>query len=180
MTRTNARSATVALVIVALLAFAVPATAGQAIERPIRENLSGATVDIVYATDFPTGDTFGGRCSVPSQWISTSTGTGTISHLGRVTWTTSHCYQLFDGTFGDAALVVTAANGDHLYATYDGVMTGDTTFAETVIVTGGTGRLAGATGTIDETGWFDPITGYMEVTGIGSIVYDASMRAAMD
>jgi hypothetical protein len=70
---------------------AVPAMAGQAIELLIRENLSGVIVDITYAPDFPAGDTFGGRRSVPS-----------------------------------------------------------------------------------------PITGYMEITGLGSIVYDASMRAAMD
>ncbi len=184
MTRTHTRTAAVGLVIVVLLAIAAPALAGRAIERPIREDLSGHAVGIVYAPNFPyEGDTFGGRCSVPSSWISTSAGTGTISHLGRVSWTTEHCFQLFAGdfgTFGDPELVITAANGDQLFGTYAGVMTSDTTFAETVIITGGTGRFAGATGTIDETGWFDPATGYMEITGVGSIVYDASGRASMD
>ncbi len=74
--------------------------------------------------------------------------------------------------------MIAAANGDELFGTYDGVMTGETSFAETMVVTGGTGRFGGASGTVEETGWFDPVTGYMEITGVGSIVYDASERAA--
>ena len=177
MARTHTRTVTVVLAVVALLALAIPAFAGQAIERPIREDLSGYTVSMVYSPTFPDGDTFGRRCSEPSQWISTSTGTGRISHLGRVTWTTEHCFQLDAGTFGDADLVITAANGDKLFGTYDGYMTGASTFAETLVITGGTGRFSGATGTIDEIGWFDPDTGYMEINGYGSITYDASNRA---
>jgi len=178
MARTHTRTVTVVLVVVALLALAIPAFAGQAIERPVREDLSGYTVSMVYSPSFPDGDTFGIRCSEPSQWISTSAGTGKISHLGRVTWTTEHCFQLHAGTFGDADLVITAANGDQLFGTYDGFMTGETSFAETLIITGGTGRFSGATGTIDEVGWFDPNTGYMEIDGHGSITYDASHRRA--
>ena len=162
----------------ALSAATVSAAAGQGVERPIREDLAGYTTDIVLSPSFPGGDTFDGRCSQPSQWISTSAGSGVISHLGQVSWTTEHCYQLFAGTFGDAELVVVAANGDKLFGTYDGVMTGETTFAETMIITGGTGRFSGASGTIEEAGWFDPDTLYMEITGFGSIFYDASNRAS--
>jgi len=179
MTSTYKRSMTVVLVVLVLLAIAVPAAAGRSIERPIREDMTGSTVGIEYSPTFPNGETFGGRCSEPSQWISTSSGTGVVSHLGRVTWTTEHCFQLFAGTFGDAEVVITAANGDTLFGTYNGMMTSDTTFAETFVITGGTGRFTGATGSIDETGWFDPVTGYMEVTGIGSVVYDASGRSSM-
>lgn len=161
----------------AMLGTALPAAAGRMIGRPLSEDLSGYTVGMVMSPVFPEGDTFGGRCSTPSQWISTSSGTGVISHLGAVSWVTEHCFQLGTGTFGDARLVITAANGDRVYGTYDGVMTGETTFAETLTITGGTGRFAGASGTVDETGWFDPVTGYMEVTGTGWIVYDASARA---
>ncbi|MFO7547361.1 MAG: hypothetical protein R6X29_00620 [Acidimicrobiia bacterium] len=181
MTRTHARTATIVLLVVAMLAIAVPVFAGRSVERPIREDLSGYIVGIEFAPNFPAhaGVTFGGRCSVPSQWISTMSGTGTISHLGRVSWTTEHCFQLFAGTFNDAELVITAANGDKLFATYKGVMTGETTYVETMVITGGTGRFAGATGTVDETGWFDPGTGYMEVTGRGTITYDSSNLSAM-
>ncbi|MCJ7782152.1 MAG: hypothetical protein MUQ27_15165, partial [Acidimicrobiia bacterium] len=103
--------------------------------------------------------------------------TGTISHLGRVSWTTEHCFQVFLGTFGDAVLVITSANGDQLYGTYDGVLTSGTTFVEDMIITGGTGRFAGASGVVAEAGWFDLATGYMEVTGDGWISYDASRRS---
>ena len=65
-----------------------------------------------------------------------------------------------------------------MFGTYAGIMTGEATFAETMIVTGGTGRFSEASGTIAESGWFDPDTGYMEITGIGSITYDASDRAS--
>lgn len=182
MTRTHARTATIVLLVVAMLAIAVPASAGRSVERPVREKLSGYVVGIEYAPDFPAhaGDTFDGHCSVPSQWVSTMSGTGTISHLGRVSWTTEHCFQLFAGTFSDADLVITAANGDELYGTYAGVMTGETTYVETMVITGGTGRFAGASGTVEESGWFDPDTGYMEVTGRGTITYDASDRSAME
>ena len=166
--------------LVVLLAGAVPAAAAQSVERPIQEDLSGYPTGLEYSPGFPAGDYFDGRCSEPSQWVSSMSGTGHISHLGHVTWTTEQCFQLFAGTFGDAELVVTAANGDMLLGTYDGVMTGDTTFAETMVITGGTGRFAGASGTIEETGWFDADTGYMEITGIGSIIYAASDRASND
>ena len=164
----------VAVVTIVLLATAAPAAAGKSVERPIKENLSGYIIDMVLSPSFPSGDTFEGRCSKPSQWVSTSAGSGVMSHLGSVTWTLEHCYQLFDGTFGDAEVVITAANRDRLFGTFDGIMTGETTFAETLNITGGTGRFVGASGSIAETGWFDADTGYMEVSGVGSITYDAS------
>ena len=173
------RTLFVAVVVGTLLVAAVPA-AGESDERPVNEELHGHVTGLVYSPTFPGGDDCDGRCSEPSQWISTMSGTGQISHLGRVTWTTEQCFQLFAGTFGDAVVVVTAAAGDMLFGTYGGVMTGEATFADTMVITGGTGRFAGASGTIEETGWFDPDTGYMEVTGVGSIVYDASNRASRD
>jgi hypothetical protein len=174
------RKLLVSAVVVMALAAAVPAAAGEAAERPIKENLSGYALGMEFSPTFPEGDTFDGRCSQPSQWVSTSAGSGVISHLGQVGWTTEHCFQLFAGTFGDAELVITAANGDKLFGTYEGVMTSETTFVETMIITGGTGRFVEASGTIEETGWFDPVTGYMEITGVGSIIYDASNRALSD
>lgn len=174
------RTLLTAVVLVTLLAVAVPAVAGESVERPIKEDLSGYVLGMEFSPAFPEGDTFGGRCSRPSQWVSTSAGSGVISHLGRVSWALEHCYQLFDGTFGDAEVAITAANGDQLFGTFDGIMTGETTFAETMIITGGTGRFVGASGSVAETGWFDPDTGYMEVTGFGVIVYDASNRASND
>ena len=183
MRNVHIRSFMVPFAVAAVLIASVPVSAAAHKERPIKEDLSGYATGMQWAPNFPDGDTFEGRCSQPSQWVSSSAGSGVISHLGRVSWRTEHCFQLFAGTFGtfgDARLVITAANGDQLFGTYDGVMTGETTFAETVFVTGGTGRFAQASGSIDESGWFDPDTGFMEVTGAGSIAYDASDRASRD
>jgi hypothetical protein len=166
------------LAVGAVLAVAVPATAA-APERPIHEELTGQLVAMEYAPDFPvSGDTFDGRCSQPSDWVSTSVGTGDISHLGEVSWTIQHCFQMNTGTFTDGRLMITADNGDELTGEYEGAMTGPTTFADMMTITGGTGRFTHASGQIDETGWFDPDTGYMEITGIGTITYDASDRAS--
>lgn len=162
------RTLLVTLVVFGLLIVAVPATAGQSVERPFKERLSGYVVDLHTPPDE-------GQCSMPSLWVSTTAGTGVVSHLGRVTWVERHCFQM-DGMFGDVELVITAANGDQLFGTFVGGMTGPSTFAETVTFTGGTGRFVGASGTVDETGWFDPVSGYMEITGVGSIDYDASNR----
>jgi hypothetical protein len=166
------------MVAVALLAVSASGTFARSVERPFVIDQAGYTTGIVYSPSFPDGDTFGGRCSQPSQWVSSSAGTGHDTHLGRVTWASEHCFQLSAGTFSDARVVITAANGDQLHATYEGVMTGETTFTDSVVITGGTGRFAGATGSVDETGWFDPETGYMEVGGVGTISYDASQRAS--
>jgi hypothetical protein len=172
------RPAAAVVVAAAMLAGTASGVAARSVDRPFVIHQVGYTTEIVYAPSFPDGDTFGGRCSRPSQWVSSSAGTGHDTHLGRVTWASQHCFQLFSGTFSDAQVVITAANGDQIHATYEGMMTGETTFTDSLVITGGTGRFAGATGSVDETGWFDPATGYMEVGGVGTISYDASERGS--
>ena len=66
----------VAVVAVMVLAAAAPAAAGEAVERPIKENLSGHLIGMELSPTFPGGDTFDGRCSEPSQWVLMSTGRG--------------------------------------------------------------------------------------------------------
>jgi hypothetical protein len=105
-------------------------------------------------------------------------GTGRVTHMGKVSWTSEHCFQKNGFMFGDANLVITAANGDQLFATYNGWMTGLTTFAENMTILGGTGRFVGAQGSAFESGWFNPGTGYLEIDGVGAILYDASMRSS--
>ena len=178
MDRTIGRGVAATLAAAVLLLATVSTTAaGEPASRPFAEALSGYGTGMQMSPSFPGGDTFGGRCSEPSQWITSMAGTGIVGHLGRVSWTSEHCFQLFAGTFGDAEVVITAANGDRLYATYDGAMTSETTFAETMTILGGTGRFAAASGVVSESGWFDPDSGYMEVNGTGWISYDASDRS---
>lgn len=76
-------------------------------------------------------------------------GTGTASHLGRYTMVSE--FTLTPATLSAAGRVTfTAANGDVLTATFTGrsVVTGGTVaIVESLTITGGTGRFAGATGT---------------------------------
>lgn len=137
--KTRTRTNVIVLVIISVLLIAAVAQAAPVQERPIKENLSGYLIGMELTPVVPGNDTFDVRASQPSQWISTSAGSGLMGHVGRVSWTTEHCFQLFEGPFGDAELVITAANGNRLFGTYDGIMTSETTFAETMIITGGTG-----------------------------------------
>jgi len=105
MTKSHIRTLVIVLEVIALLAAAVPAAAGQAVERPIRENLTGHVIGFELSPNYPAGDTFDGRCSEASQWVTTSTGSGVCSHLGRVTWVEEHCFveatgRLYDDFMG--------------------------------------------------------------------------------
>jgi hypothetical protein len=114
---------------------------------PMKGTVSG--VATLGATSF---DQFG-NAVVPVS----STGSGTISHLGKVTMTESHTttilassgYKTSAVTGGEATIV--AANGDELFLTFSGtgILTGPGQFADTFnyTVTGGTGRFEGAGGT---------------------------------
>ena len=155
----------VAFVVMVLVALAaVPALAGGH-ERPFKEDLTGYGMPPIMDPA-----AVGARCGENALWISTMAGTGTITHLGRVTWEAEHCFYA-DFTFGGAELTITAANGDQLFGTYDGMMTGATTWIDTMIILDGTGRFEGATGEVAESGWVDMDSGYMEVTGEGWITY---------
>lgn len=70
-----------------------------------------------------------------------SEGTGEATHLGRVTVAWSHCPEEPE-YIGDGRMILTAANGDQLYGTYDH------DDLSSVTVTGGTGRFSGATGSL--------------------------------
>lgn len=179
MSTTTKRSITAVIAVAALvLTFATAAVAAPTEQLPFKENLSGGVTNIVFAEDLIAGDTFDGRCTKPSQMLTSMGGTGNVSHLGRVSWTSQHCTQLFAGTFGDADLVIMAANGDRLNGTYSGWFTGETSFAEIMTILGGTGRFAGAAGVVNEVGSFDAVTFDLEIRGEGWISYDASQSAA--
>lgn len=158
---------TVAFLVVLLVALAAMpmALAGGTHERPFQEDLTGYSMPPI--TDAALVE---GRCGEGALWISTMAGTGTITHLGRVTWEAEHCF-FADFTFGEAELTITAANGDQLFGTYAGSMTGETTWVDTMIILDGTGRFDGATGEVAESGWYDPDTGYVEIIGEGWIAY---------
>lgn len=81
-------------------------------------------------------------------------GSGTL--LGAYTFETSECFDTTDYTFS-GSFAITAANGDTLVGAYAGNITGfldavTSTNAFTATISDGTGRFAGATGTISGVG----------------------------
>jgi hypothetical protein len=102
----------------------------------------------------------------------TRDGTGTATYLGKFTEHITLQVSLATGQATGAA-VFTAANGDTLTATVDGQATqiGPTTLSiiEDYTITGGTGRLADATGTITLEATVDQGTGLSSGTLSGVI-----------
>jgi hypothetical protein len=95
-------------------------------------------------------------------------GTGQATQLGRFSLAMPHVVNPASGT-AIGSYQFTAANGDTLFADFTGQATPTATpgvlyIEETAIITGGTGRFAGATGSFTVERWFDTIAG----TTIGS------------
>ena len=110
----------------------------------------------------------------PPIMTSTASGSGNATHLGRYTlsWEVEVNLETITGS-GTSRFV--AANGDSLYT----VGTGQATptdepnvfhVVETLIITGGTGRFAGASGTINTDRIVDLTTGVTSGTISGTIM----------
>ena len=133
--------------------------------------------------------TFGGRCSVMSDYVITVAFKGEATHAGRFTGGGSHCTQISwtpagpgGVAYSDGRGTLTAANGSTLTLEWgDGVSgvdptTGKLWFKDTFTFTGGTGRFAGASGGGQEGGILEdlqavlggaPVSMWME----GTITY---------
>jgi hypothetical protein len=94
-------------------------------------------------------------------------GTGNATQLGRFTLEVPHTVNLAEGT-GSGSFIFTAANGDTLSAEFIGQATllapGVVALSETAVITGGTGRFAGASGSFTVERTFYPANG----TTVGS------------
>ena len=175
------------------LALAAPAAATQGQRVPFQMHVVGADQPLNMSPGFPVvRDTFAGRCSIPSDWVTTIDLRGTAAHLGRVSVVASHCTQ-FDifttpnpGVFQDGEMTVTAANGDELWIEYAGhflftpgdtpeVGVSDISFT-TLTVTGGTGRFEGATGSLSGHAIDNFPAGPHTAAFAGWIVYDPSVQ----
>jgi hypothetical protein len=107
------------------------------------------------------------RCRTTDlPFITESGGTGTATHMGQLTWSSSHCtelpteepppYFIFEG--GEWILV--AANGDEIHMEYTGEQSDplDPADPQPMVlvahgtITGGTGRFANATGWVEMQG----------------------------
>jgi hypothetical protein len=89
------------------------------------------------------------------QTSDTASGEGT--QLGRYTMVAGERIDLVSGEITQGYFTITAANGDTLTGTYSGKALGGLTgYDVSGPITGGTGRFAGATGTIVFNGTVDP------------------------
>ena len=139
MRRTNivvAAAALVSLLLVAV-AFASPGGTG----RPFQATLAGV-VTYVMPAGCPGTPPSIGNCAA---FRANTAGTGQVTHLGRVQAYLSHLPYDFTNTH-DGSMTLVAANGDKVYGAYDFDMSAEGPI--TVHLTGGTGRFAGASGTI--------------------------------
>lgn len=179
-----------------LLATPVGSAGKSAGERPFRATFQGHTTSVVYADPGNplATSTFAGRCPVASNWMIFFTGTGEATHLGRLTWTSSHCTRV--DAFPPTVITISggqvdfvAANGDRLLEAYAG---GEVTVATPTLMcidthvtfNGGTGRFEHASGTALEHGCWNPSNepnqpalNDLRVTSTGTIAYNASDRA---
>lgn len=128
------------------IALAMPASAaGPA--RPLSGTASGAVT-------YPPHD-----CG-PVPVITTTDVVGQMTHLGRMTMHSTHCFAPPNRITGGVE-TFTAANGDMLFATYAGSTVPDmpSVVGEVVVATftatisGGTGRFEGATGRLEGKGY---------------------------
>lgn len=156
-------------------------------ELPLRGKGTAGITGFQPAPGYPGGrSTFGGRCSVPSDYVIRFEGAGHFTHLGAVDLLFEHCSQVDfstgNVTYGDGVLAYTAANGDELRGTY-GNGTGapisetETGWQDSFLITGGTGRFAGASGGGVDEGWTHNESGFTEYEAEGVIVYRASSRS---
>jgi hypothetical protein len=140
-----------------------------------------ASGTVPFKANLVTAETLGydpARCPIAGI-VGTTTGAGQSSHLGTVKMVATDCPLLVPGvvpTFSNGVLTLTATNGDHLNANYQGGLlpvagvpdlysiVGDFS------VTGGTGRFAGAKGSgyLQGTITLGPLVskGEYQVTGV--------------
>lgn len=94
----------------------------------------------------------------PSGFTTITRARGTVVHLGSTEWYSDHCVSMETGAIAGGRLVLTAANGDEVHATYSG-LSGPIpeeigqmiAVSGVIVITGGTGRFEGASGTAELT-----------------------------
>jgi hypothetical protein len=100
-----------------------------------------------------------------------SSGEGTSSHLGKLTTTgTMTLTWVGPAIWAQGSAVTVAANGDKLYNTISGWSTAPGQLAGTFVITGGTGRFQGATGSGTVNSWMDA-DGVQTAVYVGLIDY---------
>jgi hypothetical protein len=146
--------------LVAFVALALPIQALAGAQVPLK----GADVG---------GFTFPATCDTGTALVVDIDGMGNATHVGRYAYAALECFNpaslLYRGEF-----TITAANGDILRGTYSGEVVDIVgtvgLYEQDAVVTGGTGRFAGASGQLHVSGEADLATGNysQELAGIVS------------
>lgn len=128
-----------------------------------------APSSLTMAVDVPFTATLSGEVTIgfgpanirncPSGFTSISDASGKATHLGLTTMHSDHCLSLETGAITGGIMVLRAANGDEIHATYTGWSAppppnvGDPIrVGATVTFSGGTGRFVNASGTAEIAG----------------------------
>jgi len=151
-----------------LMMYTTSAQATGSRPMPVRERIEGSlTAMPVVAPE--------GRCSELALLLSYA-GEGTLSRIGKVTFTTTHCSYLTPegqptGRYGEAEMVLVTGNGDEIHATYEGRQLDETRYLEFMRIRGGTGEFTNARGSILEIVAVDLTTFDVSIRGWGWIAY---------
>lgn len=138
---------------------------------------------------------FGGRCSVPSDYVITATFEGDATHAGHMTGTAAHCSQLMWGsggavmgaTYSDGQGIMHTANGSTIVFRYGNGTTGFDPdsgllwFRDEWTFLDGTGLFSGVTGSGVEGGSFASFEAFLAGTPApmwmqGTITYDPAAK----
>lgn len=100
-------------------------------------------------------------------------GTGTATHLGSYNFNANECFDPATGSFKGTPTFI-AANGDRLFGTYTGQVAATldinvVTYREQLLIKGGTGRFAGASGIFEVKGEANLATGAYSQTLSGNL-----------
>lgn len=131
-------------------------------EQGISTTAAGSRAEQSVARDV--SGTLDGRFDFTRLWgtewwefYSDSEATGTVTHLGLATLRTTHIPDPNTLALTQGVFTLVAANGDEVHGTYEGAAAYDPERTDVVhgtatfVVSGGTGRFAGATGSITAT-----------------------------
>jgi hypothetical protein len=154
--------------VLALVAVALAAACQKDAPDPVGPELRSSKAAAPKMVPFKGRLTYQSTAPVPLERCASGeigmslTKAGNATHLGRFTVAASQCLDPATGAITKGEAVFTAANGDQVFATQSGRVTGSPpvfAFELDYTVTGGTGRFAGASGSIHATGDFDVRTG---------------------
>jgi hypothetical protein len=114
--------------------------------------------------------------SAPCLLVGNISGTGTATHVGNISVASTDCINPISETafsfFSLNKLVITAANGDQIFATYSGTLSVQGQFGVIsggYLIVGGTGRYTRATGAGTLNGQEDLVAGRGQIQLFGTI-----------